>query len=72
MPGARLLASSSVPVTVGRDGDGHGRGKGETPKDEQEQIAGCAGNHDALAMKVDGMVQGAEISGRGVECPFTP
>jgi hypothetical protein len=34
MPGAGLLAPSSAPVTVSRDGDGHGRGEGEKTNDE--------------------------------------
>jgi hypothetical protein len=71
MPGAGLLASSYTPVTVSRDGDSHGRGQGEKPNDEQKQIAGFAGSHDALAMKVDGMLRKRGNIRSRVECPFT-
>jgi len=54
MPGAGLLALSSALLAVSGDGDGHGRGKGEKPNDEQEQIAGFAGSHDAPYEVMDG------------------
>jgi hypothetical protein len=47
MPGAGRLAPSFVPVAVGGEEDRHGRGEGEKPNDEQEQMAGFAGNHES-------------------------